>query len=139
MLVRVLPPYSIVCRVLLTFAAGDGGYCWVIGIVECNVAIMTASMPGVYVFIRWMRGELVGVVAFAKSSPESDGGTIGRAQIRRYESDPTGMELTSVGSHNGSEELTSVGSYNGSEEHVLRGLDLTAGTADIRVEEGVRR
>lgn len=24
--------------------------------VECNVAIMTASMPGVTVFVRWIRG-----------------------------------------------------------------------------------
>lgn len=98
-----------------------------IGIIECNVAIMTASMPGVYVFIRWMRGELVSVVALAKSGPESDGGTIGRGQIRRSGSDPMGTELTSVGS------------YTGSEDHVLRGLDRTAGMADVRVEEGVSR
>lgn len=42
--------------ILLT-EIGDGAWCWVVALVECNVGIMTASMPGVTVFVRWVRGE----------------------------------------------------------------------------------
>ncbi|KAL0635209.1 hypothetical protein Q9L58_005855 [Maublancomyces gigas] len=34
----------------------DGAWCWAVSLIECNVGIMTASMPGVVVFVRWVRG-----------------------------------------------------------------------------------
>lgn len=65
---------------------------------------MTASLPGVLVFIRWIRGDALERVVIDK--PESELETIGggRWLSRRYGSPVTAGEIDSMASHDGSEQ-----------------------------------
>lgn len=74
--------------------------------IECNVAIMTASMPGVFVFIRWIRGDALERVVIGKPGVESECETIGggRCPPRGFGSNPAADGITTMASHDGSEQ-----------------------------------
>lgn len=95
--------------------AGDAGYCWMVAMVECNVAIMTACMPGVMVFVRWMRGEAIEPVVLG--AEKGDLGTIGGGQRRHRLRDP------SVSHTGGSDE-----------EYGMRGMGTAVPSTEVLVE-----
>lgn len=48
-----------------------------VAMIECDVAIMTASMPGVTVFVRWVRGDTL-----EHGKPERESESVGHRRRR---------------------------------------------------------
>lgn len=96
-LYRALGSLDPACRSLPPFTAtvaneiGDTSICWIVGVGECNVGMMTACMPGVMVFVRWVRGDQLERGVLGKPGVEGiepttiGGGGRGRPYIRGME------------------------------------------------------
>lgn len=110
------PPHTRDGGILLT-EIGDGAWCWVVALVECNVGIMTASMPGVTVFVRWVRGETTEHGKPGAQENENENDTVGhRGQRMRRRS-----VISSIGSRRDEEyELQGMTRSN----EVLVGADI---------------
>lgn len=86
-----------------------------VAMVECNVGIMTACMPGVMVFVRWMRGEAIEPAVLGVE--KGDLGTIGGGQRRHRRIDPNVTDT--VGSD---------------EEYGMRGMGTAVPSTEVLVE-----
>lgn len=94
-------------------AAGDGAFSWMLAMVEYNVAIITTCMPGMMLFVKWVRGDSLGKSVLGKpvlGKPGTGGNenaTIGRKRWR-YGDGQVDVESSDMVSY-GSEEYSASG------------------------------
>lgn len=82
---------------------GDGAFSWMLAMVEYNVAIITTCMPGMMLFVKWVRGDSLGKpVLGIPGTGGNENATIGRTRWRygdgRVDVDVESSDMVSYGS-----------------------------------------
>lgn len=88
--------------------AGDGAFSWMLALVEYNVAIITTCMPGMMMFVKWVRGDSLGKPVIGKlGTGGNENATIGGKRWR-YGNRRVDVESSDMVSY-GSEEYPASG------------------------------
>lgn len=98
---------------------------------ECNVGIIVACMPGMMLFVKWMMGTVERKVIGAPGSLRNEDGTIGSGgragQRKQNRHDQVITEMSTTISHDNDNE---------SEEYIMNDIGGIAKSTEVLLETG---
>lgn len=114
----------------LTVNLGDGAYSWMWALIEFNVGIITACMPSMLLFTKWVRGEMTetkGSTGRARSTNPTIGGGGGSGSAAKFSRNNAPSLMNTRTSHR-----------LGSEEYIMQEMSgIVKSTGVVVVELGV--